>query len=591
MSDPNTTDEILATLLLHWEEAWDQGRDLPPETLCAQHPHLIEKLRDRIAALKQMAWMTKSDLEHDRSINEPDTMVGRTLAGRYHIETLIAEGGFGRVYRAFDPELQRHVALKVSKSNRVSSPEQANQLLEEARRAAKLRHPGIVSVYDVGRDDGLVFIVSDLIEGQSLAEMIERNRPKPSDAARIIADVADGLQFAHDQGFVHRDIKPANILIDLQGRPHITDFGIAATVEQISKGEAATSGTLAYMAPEQLSGDSHLIGTRTDIHALGVVLYEVLTGKNPFDTDVPSSVREQIILRQPQFTTTFDIPDDLQRICIRCLSKHPSGRFNTAEELAAALRNIKTGTGVSRQLWWLVVPLIASLIAAMIWFGKGSVGDRKVQTNNINSTVDVRPEEGAFFFDGKSRIITPLISFAPCTLEVWFRMADDRREQFIIGSDVPHNFGIGIGVNNHNPIAESIRGGFHVDQPITPGKWTHLAAVYGPDETKLFVDGKKIGVGAATLLPSIQTHFVIGNVGEDHTNLFFKGQVRCLRISKGERYSTDFEPEFSFKPDAADSAHRAILIFEGSKAEKDRVIDLSGEGNDGKWEIEDDLSR
>ena len=583
MSD-STDDETLATLLLQWEEAWDQGRDLPPENLCALRLDLIETLRDRIAALKQMAWMTKSDIEQDNIENEPDILLGRTLAGRYRIETLIAEGGFGRVYRAFDPELQRHVALKVSKSNRVSSPEQANQLLEEARRAAKLRHPGIVSVYDVGRDDGLVFIVSDLIEGQSLAEMIERNRPKPSDAARIIADVADALQFAHDQGFVHRDIKPANILIDLQGRPHITDFGIAATVEQISKGDAATSGTLAYMAPEQLSGDTHLIGTRTDIHALGVVLYEVLTGKNPFDTDVPSSLREQIILRQPQLTTTSDIPDDLQRICLRCLSKHPSDRFNTAGELAIALRSIKTGKRASRKLWWLVVPLVASLIIAIIWFGKGLVGDRNVQTNNINSTRDVRPEEGTFFFDGKNRIITPLISFAPCTLEAWFRMSDSRQEQFIIGSDVPHNYGIGIGVNNYNPIAESIRGGFHVDMPITPGKWTHLAAVYGPDETKLFVDGKKIGVAAATLPPSIQTRFVIGNVGEDHTNLFFNGQVRCLRISKGERFSTDFEPESSFTPDAADSAHQAILIIDGSKAEGNRVIDLSGNGNDGKWE-------
>ena len=122
--------------------------------------------------------------------------------------------------------------------------------------------------------------------------------------------------------------------------------------------------------------------------------------------------------------------------------------------------------------------------------------------------------------------------------------------------------------------------------PIAPGRWTHLAAVYASNETRFFLDGKKIDVGAATLLPSIPTHFVIGNVGEGHEVMFFNGQVRCLRISKGERYLTDFEPEISFKPDDADYPHRAVLIFDGSKVEGERVIDLSGAGNDGKWVTE-----
>ena len=268
MSDLHELDETLANLLMQWEEAWDRGEDIPAETLCVECPVLIERVRSRIAALKQMAWMTKSDVEPDSSGSHPDVLIGKTLGGRYRIETLIAEGGFGRVYRAFDPELQRHVALKVPKANRVSSSEQADQLLEEARRAAKLRHPGIVSIFDVGRDDGSVFIVTELIDGQNLAELIEQHRPEPQHAARIVADVADALQFAHEQGFVHRDIKQANILIDSHGRPHVTDFGIAATVEQIAQGDAVSSGTLAYMAPEQLAGETHLIGPRTDIHAL-----------------------------------------------------------------------------------------------------------------------------------------------------------------------------------------------------------------------------------------------------------------------------------------------------------------------------------
>ena len=569
---------------MRWEEAWDQGQDIPAETLCAEFPDLIESLRDRIAALKQMAWMTKSESVPENDFNAPDPLLGRTLAGRYRIEILIAEGGFGRVYRAFDPELQRHAALKVSKTNRVPSPEQANQLLEEARRAAKLRHPGIVSIHDVGRDDGLVFIVADLIEGQNLAELIDRQRPAPYGAARIVADVADALQFAHEQGFVHRDIKPANILIDGHGRPHITDFGIAATVDQISKGEAASTGTLAYMAPEQISGETHLIGTRTDIHALGVVLYELLTGSFPFASETPHGLRDAVQFRQPQPMTSADdaVPDDLQRICLRCLSKRPSDRFNSMAELATALRNAISGPRSKGRMRWLVVPLIAAALGMTIWYGKAPTNrTTSPPESEAKSPKVLEPVNGTFDFDGKMRIITPLLSFSPCTLEAWFRKTDDRREQFIIGSDVPNNHGLGIGLNNNCPIVEVIHGGFNAEMPVTPGKWIHMAAVYGSEETKLFVDGKKVAVGAATLKPPLESHFVIGNVGEDHKIMFFRGQIRCMRISRGERYSEDFKPASSFVPDAADAPHRAVLIYDGSKVEGERVVDLSGEGNDG----------
>ena len=587
MSDIRQTDEILAALLLRWEEAWEQGEDIPAETLCLECPDLIEQTRGRIAALKQMAWMTQPENERRACVIEPDPLLGRILAGRYRIESLIAEGGFGRVYRAFDPELQRHVALKVPKLNRVSLPEQADQLLNEARRAAKLRHPGIVSIYDVGRDDGLVFIVADLIEGQNLADLIERKRPTPDAAARIIAEVADALQFAHDLGFVHRDIKPANILIDRHGRPHVTDFGIAATVEQISNGEFSTSGTLAYMAPEQLAGATHLIGHRTDIHALGVVLYELLAGKLPFAAKTPRDLRDNIHFRQPQPMTSNDvvIPEDLQQICFRCLSKHPSDRFQSMAELATEMRTAKTTQKIPKRMRWLVVPVVVAILGMMFWVMK----DRTVRpTSSTETTVDLplvlEPQQGTFVFDGTTRIITPIESFAKCTLEAWIRTTGDKSEQFIIGSDVPHCSGIGIGIKNNSPIVETVRGGFGIDKSITPGRWTHIAAVFGLKETTFFIDGKKTGVGPATQAPSCPTHFVIGNVGEDHDGMFFRGQIRCLRISQGERYSGDFEPESSFSPDDADAPHRAVLIYDGSKVEADQVIDLSGGGNDGRWE-------
>jgi serine/threonine protein kinase len=582
LNDPRSFDEMLATLLIQWEEAWDRGEDLSAEALCVECPELVERVRGRIAALKQMAWMTKTEAEPNSNVIEPDLIVGRTLCGRYQIETLIAEGGFGRVYRAFDPELQRHVAIKISKSRIVSS-EQADQLLEEARRAAKLRHPGIVTIYDLGRDEGSVFIVTELIEGQNLAELIECHRPETHQAVGIIADAADALQFAHEQGFIHRDIKPANILIDVHGKPHITDFGIAATVEQITLGEAASSGTLAYMAPEQLGGENHLVGTRTDIHALGVVFYELLTGKNPYDTSNPVLLREQILLRQPKpMIEDHDIPEELRQICSRCLSKHPSDRFNSMAELATSLRNAKSHPQKSSLKLWHLVPLIVVALGMTIWFGSKRISE-SVDANSVPAEIVLKPEKGTFLFDGKSRIITPLVSFAPCTLEAWIRTTGDKQEQFIIGSDVPNFYGIGIGVNNNLPIVEMIRGGFHIDTPITPGEWTHIAVVYGPDETTLFVNGKKMDARPATELPTHQTHFVIGNVGEDQDRLYFTGHVRSVRISKGERYLGRFEPEISFVADKADDPCQAVLIFDGANIEGDRVVDLSGSGNDGKW--------
>lgn len=586
MSDSQQADETLAALLLRWEEAWDQGIEISAETLCFENSGLVKRLQEQIAALKQMEWMTKPVGESENGVDLPDPLLGKTLNRRYCIEALIAEGGFGRVYRAFDPDLQRHVALKVPKLSRTASAEHSNQLLEEARRVAKLRHPGIVSVHDVGRDEGLVFIITDLIDGQSLAELIDGKRLDPLESARIVADIADALQFAHDLGFVHRDIKPANILIDGNRQPHITDFGIAATFEQISRGEGASSGTLAYMAPEKLSGVTHLIGPRTDIHALGVVLYELLTGKRPFTGQTPTLLREQVILRQPELMRSVDgvISDDLQKICFRCLSKHPADRFNMLSELATALRNATVASQTSGRMRWLVFPMITVLAVGITWFCTGRFSDPAIRTDlGANPVSAHQPDEDALFFNRKCRIVTPVLSFAPCTLEAWIKTTGDQREQFVIGSDVPTFYGIGIGLKNNFPCAETIRGGFHVERLITPDEWTHLAAVFGVTETKLFMNGEKIGVGPATKQPSHETHFVIGNVGEDHTRLFFHGQIRSVRISRGERYQVDFDPEFDFVPDHSKSNAQDVLIFDGSRVEGDRVIDLSGNGNDGKW--------
>ncbi len=331
----------LADLLLQWEEARDRGETLSPEELCAECPELLEPLRQQIAMLQEMAWMKQDAAEaQEEQPSESDPWLGQVLLGRYRIEQLISQGGFGRVYRGYDEELKRPVAVKLARPDRPLPEKLAESLLEEARRAAKLRHPGIVSVYDVVREKDQVFLISQLVEGESLAELLQRRCFSPQEAARLVAEVAEALQHAHDCGFVHLDIKPENILLDSGGGPLLTDFGIAKTREQLAQQEAVATGTLPYMAPEQVAGEVQLVDARTDIHALGVLLYELLTGQQPYQGSNPATLREEILLRRPVPPRKRNpaVPRELEKVCLKALAKHPQERYATAEEMAQALR-------------------------------------------------------------------------------------------------------------------------------------------------------------------------------------------------------------------------------------------------------------
>src|SRR5690606_8458711 len=245
-------EDRLADLLLQWEENLEQGREVPAEELCKDCPHLIDELSRRIQAMQATSWMDKPvDSGSDEDGGEiPPGPPPLPLAGRYRLDERIAEGGFGEVWRGFDQELHRTVAVKVSKPSRLGAVE---QFVAEARRVARLRHPGIVTVHDVVRQDDACFIVTDFVEGGSLRDRIT-DSPSSEQSARWIADVADALAYAHQQGFVHRDIKPANILIDHHGRALLGDFGIAARSEELTGLPSMSVGTLAYMSPEQLEG-------------------------------------------------------------------------------------------------------------------------------------------------------------------------------------------------------------------------------------------------------------------------------------------------------------------------------------------------
>ena len=260
--------------------------------------------------------------------------------GRYRIIHRLGQGGFGTVYLAHDDDLDRNVAIKVPNPERIAHPKDAEAFLTEARILAKLDHPNIVPVHDVGRTaGGLCFVVSKLIEGSDLAVRMRRARFPFRDSAELVATVADALHYAHTRGLVHRDIKPGNILIDASGKPSVADFGLALRDEDFGK-TRGLAGTPLYMSPEQARGEGHLVDGRSDIFSLGVVFYELLTGRKPFRGDSLPQIIEQVTQAEARPPRQVDdtIPKELERICQKALSKRASERYTTAKDMVEDLR-------------------------------------------------------------------------------------------------------------------------------------------------------------------------------------------------------------------------------------------------------------
>jgi tRNA A-37 threonylcarbamoyl transferase component Bud32 len=267
--------------------------------------------------------------------------------GDYELLEEIARGGMGVVYKARQSSLKRIVAIKMIRSGELASDAEVQRFRTEAQAAAQLQHPNIVAIHEIGAHEGRHYFSMDFVEGRNLAQ-IARGRPVAArSAAEWLKAIAEAVQFAHQHGVLHRDLKPQNIMLDANGRPRVTDFGLAKVLagDSTLTNTGAVMGSPCYMSPEQARGRNDLVGPASDVYSLGAILYELLTGRPPFSGKTPMDTLSQVVnneLPRPR-SINPDAPVDLETICLKCLEKEPIRRYPTARELEADLGRFLAG--------------------------------------------------------------------------------------------------------------------------------------------------------------------------------------------------------------------------------------------------------
>jgi serine/threonine-protein kinase len=374
MSVSDDHDEALAARLTELSDRVQRGEQVDLEAECARTPHLAAGLRELWGAVlvaQAVGSAARLDVTQPHHPAAPmrDTPSGvlelPCRFGEYELLQEIGRGGMGVVYRARQQSLQRDVAVKMILRAQLASGAERERFQAEAQAAAKLEHPAIVPVYEVGEIDGRPYFTMKHVRGTTLAAKLAEGPLPPRDAARILRQVARGVHFAHERGILHRDLKPSNILLDEQGNAHVTDFGLAkqTTDSPTLTKTGAVLGTPAYMAPEQAAGARGQVTPASDVYSLGVVLYSMLTGRPPFQAASPVDTLLMVLEQDPVPPRVINpkADADLEMIALRCLQKPIDLRYPSAAALADDLNaylnteSISARSGRFAQVlaWWL----------------------------------------------------------------------------------------------------------------------------------------------------------------------------------------------------------------------------------------------